>query len=52
MGRESGDCNVMVFFDLTGATKTVYGFRVPETAPRPGVVVTVVGSEAPDLGAS
>jgi hypothetical protein len=52
MGRATGDYNVMVFFTLTGATKTVYGFLVPETDPRPGVGIIVHGSEAPDLGAS
>jgi hypothetical protein len=51
MGHASGDYNVMIFFDLTGATKTVYGFLVPETAPRQDVVITVMDSEAPNLGA-
>ena len=51
MGQNDGDYNVMVFFDLTGATRTVYGFLVPETAPCTGVVITVRGSEAPELGA-
>ena len=52
MGQNDGDYNVMVYFDLTGATTTVYGFLVPETAPRRGVVITVRGSETPSLGAS
>jgi len=51
MGQTEGDDNVMVLFDLTGATRTVYGFLVPETAPPKGVVITVRGSEAPELGA-
>jgi RES domain-containing protein len=51
MGQTSGDFNVIVFFDLTGATKRIYGFTVPETAPRPGVVIEVKGRETPNLGA-
>jgi RES domain-containing protein len=51
MGQASGDYNVIVFYELTGATRTVHGFVVPETVPRNGIVVAVAGSETPNLGA-
>ena len=50
MGQTSGDYNVVVFFELTGATKVVYGFTVPESAPRSGIVIEVGDSETPTLG--
>jgi RES domain-containing protein len=52
MGHTSGDYNVIVFFELTGTTKVVYGFNVPETAPRSGIVIEVGDSETPNLGSS
>ena len=52
MGQTSGDYDVIVFFELTGATKTAYGFTVPETAPRSGIVIEVGEIETPNLGSS
>ena len=50
MGQASGDYNVIVFYELTGTTRTVHGFVVPETAPRSGSAIAVAGSEIPNLG--
>lgn len=50
LGVASGDYNVIVFFDLTGTTKVVYGFTVPETVPRPGTMIEIGESEMPNLG--
>jgi RES domain-containing protein len=52
MGQTSGDYNVIVFLELTGATKVVYGFTVPETMPRSDIVIEVGDSEIPHLGTS
>lgn len=52
MGQTSGDYNVIVFFELTGSTKVVYGFTVPETTPRSDIVIELGDSEIPNLGSS
>lgn len=50
IGAASGDFNVMIFFELTGATRPLrYGFLAPDSKPRPGTRITVLGHEPPDL---
>ena len=49
LGRESGDYNVIVFYEPTGAMTTVYGFPTPVLRPRPGIAVRILGSERPVL---
>lgn len=51
MGQSTGDYNVIIFFDLTGTTKVVYGFTLLVTVPRPSIVIEIQGSEQPNLGA-
>lgn len=50
VGRASGDFNIIIFFELTGVMlSSRYGLLVPESKPRPGTRITVLGHEPPDL---
>ena len=49
LGAADGDFNVIVFYEVTGASTLVYGLPVPATAPRPGATVRVVGRDQPNL---
>jgi hypothetical protein len=49
-GQADADYNVMMFFELTGTTRIVYGFTLPVTAPRQEIVIEIRGGEQPNLG--
>jgi RES domain-containing protein len=49
LGTASGDYNVMVFYEPTGDTLSIYGFPTPMTRPRSGSTVRVLETESPIL---
>lgn len=49
LGQSTGDFNVILFFKTTGSTVMTYGFATPATIPCDGIVVSVLGSEKPQL---
>jgi hypothetical protein len=49
LGVADGDFNVIVFFEITGQGRGVYGMSTPVTVPRSGTTVRVLGMEELNL---